>query len=452
MSRPSEKSRGSERAGKTTRNTSERSHSSHHRRLGFTFRELVRETVADLRQNKLRSFLTMLGIAWGVASLIILVGAGEGMRVAHMKKMEALGKNIIIVRGGNTSLAGPGIRPGKRIFLTWNDYVMLKKNAYRLQRVSPEIERYDLVSVTPINRGNFDVSGVLVDFMAMRSIIVREGRPLMAKDIDDSARVCVIGNEVADQLFGDRARTGNVIRIGGLDFRVVGIMPDKEQNGNYSGPDNRKIFVPYTTMRRDFPLVGGPDGDRQLSDIIAQAPSVEEGESAEFQIRQILAREHLFDPRDEDALGIWNTSIEAKFITQIFSSIQLFLGFVAMVTLLLGGIGVMNIMLVSVRERTREIGLRKALGATRLNILALFFFEALLIAMGSGLIGYAGAMGLGAVINSLPLPSIFAGLIVSRWVGLAAFGFLLFVSLASAFYPSYSAAFLDPVEALRFEE
>ncbi|MBN2431959.1 MAG: ABC transporter permease [Acidobacteria bacterium] len=421
-------------------------------RLSIAPLDLIRETWADLNQNRLRSFLTMLGIAWGVASLIILVAVGEGMRQAHMEKMYAMGRHIIIVWGGSTSIAGPGIRPNKQIYLTVDDYEILQREAFHLQRLSPELSRYDLISATDINQGNFDVSGVLVDYMAMRSIFPAQGRQFIEKDITDAARVCIIGHEVNRQLFAGRAAPGDPVRLQGYTYRLVGILPPKTQNGSYSGRDDGKIFVPYPAMRRDFPFRSGPYGDRHISNLILQPKGMAEGDVAELQVREILARHHHFDPLDEDALPIWNTATDAKFITQIFSSMKLFLGFVAVVTLLLGGIGVMNIMLVSVRERTREIGLRKALGATRLNILAMFFLEALLISLGSGLLGYLGAMGLCGVINSLPLPDVFAGMIVSKWVGLSAFGFLVFVALAAAFYPSYTAAFLDPVEALRFEE
>ena len=423
------------------------------RALAISLGDLFREIAAVVRQNRLRSFLTMLGIAWGVASLIILVAMGEGMRVAHMRKMDALGKHIIIIWGGSTSISGPGIRPDKNIYLTYDDYTALKREAYLLRRISPELARYNLISASEINQGNFDVSGVLPDFMEMRSIFVGQGRQINDYDVEKAARVCIIGHDVNNQLFNGQARIGDIIRINQLGYRLVGILPQKIQNGSYSGRDDYKIFVPYSTMRRDFPFTSGPYGDRQISNLIAQPTGIENGEAAELQIRQILAKKHLFDPLDEDALPVWNTAVDAKFITQIFYSMQLFLGFVAVITLLLGGIGVMNIMLVSVRERTHEIGLRKAVGATRFNIMAMFFLEALFIALGSGLAGYLGAMGLCSLINSLPLPQeVFAGMIVSRWVGMAAFGFLTFVSLASAFYPSFSAAMLDPVEALRYEE
>lgn len=424
------------------------------RRLGVPVGDLLRETLADLRQNRLRSVLTMLGIAWGVASLILLTAVGEGMRLAQMTRMDNFGKQIIIVWGGATSLPGPGIRPGKPVWLTIEDYDHLRQQAHHLLRLSPELERHDLVSASEFNQGTFNVSGVLPDYMDMRSIETAIGRRLNEGDVTAAARVCVIGPEVNRQLFAGRATPGAPLRIGGRPYRVVGVMPDKDQNGNYSGNDNSKIFVPYPVMRRDFPLPWGVFGDRQLTNLIAQPrPADDGGAKAEAQLRTLLAARKRFDPLDRDALPIWNTALGQKFMRQIFDSMKLFLGFVAVVTLMLGGLGVMNIMLVSVRERTREIGLRKAVGASRGAIMALFFLEALVISLVSGLAGLFAALGVCAAVNRLPLPeAVFAGMVVSQPVGLAALGFLVFVALAAAFYPACHAAQLDPVDALRFEE
>ena len=420
--------------------------------LGFSFRELWRETVSDLRQNRLRSFLTMLGITWGVASLIILVAIGEGMRAAQEQKSRLLGQHIMIVWGGMTSIPGPGIIPGKRVRFTYDDYLALKEQAYWLRRISPELARGDLVSASRWNRGNFDVHGVLLDYVEIRTLEVDAGRILTEADMRAGERVCLIGAEVGDQLFKGRAALDERIDIQGLPYRIVGVMKRKDQNSNYSGPDNTKIFIPYPAMRRDFPLPDSPLGADEVDNFIAQPASLEVNDAAEVQVREILARRKHFDPLDEDALPIWNTVTGSKMMDKLFGSMKIFLGFVAVVTLMLGGIGVMNIMLVSVRARTREIGLRKAVGATRRNIQVMFFFEALLIALGSGLLGYGGAMGLCWLLNQLPPMDFFAGFLVESWVGAAAFGFLLFVALAAAYYPAYTAAELDPVEALRYEE
>jgi putative ABC transport system permease protein len=351
-----------------------------------------------------------------------------------------------------TSIPGPGIIPGRRVLFTYEDYLHLKRQAYWLRRLSPELARGDLVTASRQNRGNFDVHGVLTDYVEIRSLEVEAGRILDPADMQNAARVCLIGAEAADQLFKGTPALGAEIEIQGLPYRIVGLLKRKDQNSNYSGPDNTKIFVPYTAMRRDFPLPHSDLGDREIDNFIAQPVSLEMNDAAEFQVRRILGELKHFDPLDQDALPIWNTVTGSKMMDRMFGSMKIFLGFVAVVTLMLGGIGVMNIMLVSVRARTREIGLRKAVGATRHSIQTMFFFEALLISLGSGLMGYGGAMGLCWLLNQLPPLDFFAGFLVEPWVGAAAFGFLLFVALAAAYYPAYTAAELDPVDALRFEE
>lgn len=420
--------------------------------LGVSPLELWRETLADLGQNKLRSALTMLGIAWGVASLVILVAMGDGMGEGMRVKNETLGKNILIVWGGTICVPAPGVIPGKDVSLLVEDAEAIRRECPLIIRISPEIARGDMVSASASNRGNFDVHGALPEYQAMRSITVERGRLLGADDEAMGARVCLIGDQVDKQLFSQRCKPGDALKLAGVPFRVVGVLSHKDQNGNYSGPDNSKIFIPLSTMRRDFPIATSPFGDRFCSNIIAQAPSAEAGEAAEVQVRNVLSRRHNFDPADKDASFIWNTATQARIMAQMFGALNLFMGFVAAVTLALGGIGVMNIMLVSVRSRTKEIGLRKSLGATRQSIMALFFLEAILVSLVSGLMGFAGAMGLSALVNCMPLPDFFAGLVVTPLTGGLALGFLLLVSLAAAFYPSYSAAWMDPVEALRFEE
>ncbi len=420
-------------------------------RIGLSFGDLCRETVADLARNKLRSALTMLGIAWGVASLLILVGMGEGIRKGQMDKNTLLGKNIMIFWGGSTSIPGPGMASGRPVYLSIDDYRVIREQAWMVGKASPELEN-TLTCITPLNRGTFDVVGALVDYQDIRTLEVDKGRLLSQADMDGAARVCLLGDEVNKQLFNGMATPGDEVSIMGLKYRLVGVLKRKEQNSNYSGPDNFKIFAPYPAVRRDFPFSRHALGDRALSNIVAQPLRPDRADVAEQQVREVLARKRGFDPLDQDALPCWNTATQGKMMTAMFDSMKLFMSFVAVVTLILGGIGVMNIMMASVRSRTREIGLRKALGATRRSIMTQFFFQTMLIAMSSGGFGYAAAVGLATLINSLPLPDFFAGMIVPAWMGPAAFGFLTFVSLAAAFYPSHTAAVMDPVEALRFEE
>ncbi len=412
---------------------------------------LLKQTLMNLAANKTRSFLTMFGIAWGLICLILMTSMGEGMWVAQKQKTRALGQNIMIAWGGMTSKGTEGVRPGKVIRLTLDDFFTLKDKATYLQRLSPEIQR-NLMARSRINNGTFRTHGVFPDYMQMRTIeLVPGGRPINAGDNENALRVCIIGDEVKDQLFNKSNDVGQTIMIDGFPYLVIGELIHKDQNSNYSGPDKTKVFIPFYSMTRDFPLPEAADGKNELTDMVLQPRDESLGDAAELQVRQILADKKGFDYLDKDAVGIWNTIKQAKFIKKIFDSLSVFLGVVAVITLVLGGVGVMNIMLLSVGERTREIGLCKAVGATTRRVLMQFFAESMILTLFAGFTGVFIGWGLCALINKLPKIDFFAGMIVTPTVGLVAFGFLLLVGVLSSIYPAFMAAVVDPIEALRHE-
>ena len=229
-------------------------------------------------------------------------------------------------------------------------------------------------------------------------------------------------------------------------------MPYKDQNSSYSGRDYSSIFIPFHTLRKLFSDPSLGESRDLLDNIIAMPVDVSLHKEAEREVRSVLGRKRFFDPRDEDALAIWNTAESAQLVDTIFRSMQVFLGTVGLVTLMLGAVGVINIMLVSVRERTVEIGLRRSLGARRRDILWQFFSESFALTLLSGLIGLALGWGLCRAVNTLPLPEqVFAGMIITPQAGLVAFSILGLVGIVSGLYPAYAAAELDPIEALRHE-
>jgi putative ABC transport system permease protein len=413
--------------------------------------EILKQTWMNLTANKTRSFLTMFGISWGLICLILMTSMGEGMWVAQQQKARTLGQNIMIVWGGVTSKGMHGVRPGRNIRLTLDDYFTLKRKAGYLQRLSPEIQGYQKVS-SRTNNGTFNTNGIYPDYMQMRTLkIVPGGRPINHGDNTNALRVCVIGDEVRDQLFNKEKAVGQTIRIGGFPYLIIGEIIHKDQNSNYSGPDKSKIFIPFYSMTRDFPLPGGIEGRNQISNLVLQPRSESLGDAGELQVRKILAEEKGFDYLDKDAVWIWNTIRQAKFIKRIFDTLRTFLGAVAVVTLILGGVGVMNIMLLSVGERSREIGICKAVGATTRRILIQFFAESMTLTLIAGLTGIFAGWGLCSLINLLPKMDFFAGMIVTPEVGAVAFGFLVLVGVLSSIYPAFTAAVVDPIEALKHE-
>ncbi len=413
---------------------------------------ILSQTYRTLTANKLRSFLTMFGIAWGILSLILMSAIGEGFRVGQKESIKTLGKDIMIIWGGRTSIQSRGYQRGRDIRLKYADYEFIRKRARLIKSISPEIIRGGLVSKTPINYGTFGVHGVVPEYQYMRTIEIQYGRSINEADNDDARGVCILGSEVNDQLFNGGDSTGRAMTIGGRAFTVIGVMPFKDQNNSYSGADRREIFIPFNTMRRYFSNPGlGQDTDL-LSNMIAQPISAPVHMEAEKEVRSLLGEIHNFDPLDEDAVGIWNTARQSKLLDTMLASMQYFLATVGVVTLLLGAIGVINIMLISVRERTMEIGVRKSVGARRKDILWQFFAESLALSALSGLIGLGLGWGVCLLVNTLGMKNqIFAGAIVTPEIGLIAFGVLAFVGIASGLYPAHTAAEMDPIEALRYE-
>jgi putative ABC transport system permease protein len=413
-------------------------------------KELFGQVVGSLLRNKLRSFLTMAGIAWGLASMVLVVAMGDSFKEGQHNSTKELGKNIVILFGGRTAMQAGGQRAGKRIRLNYGDVRNVRTEAYLVQTVAVELEG-ELKATSPYNSGSFDVSGVEANYPDLRTIPVGEGRFFTSAEEAAGQRVCVIGLDVKKQLFGTRYGTvGTEIALNSIPYRIIGVMADKEQNSNYSGLDEKKVFLPYSSMARDMP----PKENYQagdLSEILYQARPDTDYLAVQHQVRSILARDHDFDPLDEDAVGMWDTVENQKQVDGIFDSMTVFLGFIALVTLSLGGIGVMNIMLVTVSERTREIGLRKALGATRFRILGDFLVEGTVLAFVSGFVGWSVAFGLSSLLKLVKMPDMFPGLPVSWETTLFAFGTLTVIAVVSALLPAWRASSLTPVEALRYE-
>ncbi len=343
-------------------------------------REAIRQSLQNLRANKLRSVLTMFGILWGIVSIVVLSAMGEGFRRGNDQVLREFGRNIGIVWGRRTSLQAGGERAGRVIRLTFDDARAVERQSRLDRAAQPGNQRGPAsTSRAAYNAASVTVHGIEPPYQDIRTLELQDGRPLNWHDESESRRVAIVGWEMAKQLFGDRHPIGEPVTIDGVRFTVVGRLRRKDQDSSYNGPDNNKIFIPFSVMSRMLPVLDTEPGTlSQLivsprKDVVDTMPEVlarRTGRVADIdwpleqEVRGILARRKGFDPGDKEAIFIWDTAMQSLFFERIVLSMKQFFTVVGIVTLALGGIGVMNIMLIAVKDRTREIGVRKALGAT----------------------------------------------------------------------------------------
>src|SRR3984885_6669283 len=416
----------------------------------MTLKDLFLDVLRTLWAHKLRAFLTMFGIAWGIVSIVLMVAAGEGLRKGQAEQAKNLGKDVMIVFHGRTSLQVGGARAGKSVH--WDDEAVpvVQAESPDCEYAIPELEQDTVRIHSNFNNAAFTVTGSFPPFGDIRSLGVGQGRFYTWEDQREQRRVAFLGSDAAKQLFPGRAAVGDTIYLNEMPYAVIGVMAAKKQDSSYDGWDVNKVFVPYAAMRRDFP--DKPPGTNETFDQLLVTPkSVDQHAACKREVRVALARMHRYDPNDKEACPIWDTVQEAQAFKTMTDGMKFFLGAEGIVTLVLGGIGVMNVMLVAVRGRTREIGVRKAIGAPAGTILRQFFIEALIIALLSGGIGLGVAFGFCASVNLLPMPDFFAGLIPSWSSGLIAAALLGAIAVGAALYPAQRAASIDPIEALRYE-
>jgi putative ABC transport system permease protein len=401
--------------------------------------------------NKLRSFLTMFGIAWGVASLLLLIGLGEGFRSGQRRGLAELGTDMIMMWGGTIPVLPEqhvGMHPYK---LTVSDEEAIRAAAPDVRNVTSLIQRSDLKQVSEFSSAGGQVMGVELNYPEISHLPIAKGRYLNQDDVTHRAQVVVLGQKMEKLLFPGRPSLGAFITLNGYRFQVIGVAT-KVGRGNSDGL-NQRIYIPLSTMLEFFPLTGDNIPQDSISSIQYQPLTENLNETAKAEVHRVIATRHGFDPKAKEAFEEWDTIKSNRMVGMIFTAMDIFLGGVGIVTLALGAVGIINIMLVTVTERTKEIGLRKALGATNRSILFQFFLEGLTLTGLSGLIGIVGAallMGaLGSVVGNNDMG--FDPPRLVPWSAAMAMGSLMLCGIVAGLYPARQAAMLQPVEALRKE-
>jgi putative ABC transport system permease protein len=410
--------------------------------------DLVGQSLHELTKQRLRSFLTIFGITWGIGSFIFSQAVLDGFQQEQRQRFAALGKDLVVVRGGRTSIAGSGLMAGREIQLDLYDVEALARQSQHVTFICPELIHSSLEIGSQYQHISARVHGVWPVYQGLRSFEASAGRLINLADQEQARRICLLGSDVAEQLFGERAAILSEIKIEGIPYRVVGVARRKPVGAVLDGNDDEKIILPLSSVIRDFPV--HPTDRRAINSLLIQPVAATFHEVLIREVKTLLARRHQFSVEDPDALNVFDTVEMAQNIDHVFSGLKSFGNLTAIITVCIGSIGIMNIMLISVRERTREIGIRRAVGARKRHIFWQFFNECLILTLLGGILGVFVGDALAALLGCLPIPN-FAAPVLRLWPLFWACVIISCTGITAALYPTWQAIKITPVEALRYE-
>ena len=410
---------------------------------------LLKDFLEDIKTQKTRAFLTTIAITWGTLTLILLMAFGAGLAFRMKEGLLNAGDRIIFVYNGQTSKRYEGLPIGRNIRLIEDDCDILKKSIPMIGGISPQYGRWGARLLYGDKSATTYMEGVYPTFEFLRRMYpAAGGRFLDEKDLIEKKRVVFLGSVIAGELVGKEDPIGKTITIDGVPFIIVGIMPKKLQTAMNNGPDDRRAVIPFSTFQSIYNY-------HYLGHILIKPNHDQDSQMIVKEIRRVLGKKYRFDPTDENALGIWDFNEAIKIQNKVFLGINIFLGVIGAMTLVIAGVGVANIMYVVVKERTREIGIKRAVGAKRRDIIFQFIFESMLIALVGGGIGLLVALGIVKMIWMIPAQEgamQFLGRpILSNAVIVIAIGVLTSIGLLAGVFPARKAANVDPVDALRYE-
>lgn len=401
---------------------------------------LLKIALRALTNNKLRAFLTMLGIIIGVASVITMLAIGQGSKRSIQAQISEMGSNMIMIHPGGEMRGGVRQDPSEMQTLKLENYQTLSEECTYLSAISPQVSSSGQL-IHGANNYPSSVSGVSIDYLKIRQLTVEQGDMFTEADIKTSAKVCVIGKTIVDNLFPDgESPIGKIIRFNKIPFRVVGVLKSKGYNSMGMDQDDI-VLAPYTTVMKRLLAV------TYLEGIFASALTEDMTDYATDEISRILRREHKLKATDDDDFSIRSQQELSSMLSSTTGLMTTLLACIAGISLVVGGIGIMNIMYVSVTERTREIGLRMSVGARGIDILSQFLIESILISITGGLIGVILGCGASFIIKSVAHWPVF----IQPWSVLLSFAVCTFTGVFFGWYPAKKAADLDPIEALRYE-